>query len=430
MMIHMIKTVLIAAMLSAPLLCRGQLTLDECLDKAVGNYPLIRQYGLTERTLDLQLSDINKSWLPRISVYGQGTAQNNVPEFPETLRHMIEQAGADMKGLGHVQYKAGAEISQTIWDGGASQAQRAVERASAAEKAAATDVGLYSIRERVMNLFFGILLMEQQIAQTENTMRLLEADHRLIESMCKNGTATRSDADMTEALILVMRQSLTEAGSAMKSYRDMLGIFMGENIDGKTLTAPEAEMPVKTDPARPELALYDARINLNKAKDAASASSLRPRVGMFAQAFYGYPGFNNFEAMVRRDLSWNMLAGVKIQWNIDAFYTRRNTREKLATASAGVENEREVFLFNNRLEASSQSEAINSLRKVIEDDSRITALRKNVRLAAESQLKNGVIDATALLTKITDENQAELTARYHEIQLLQKIYQLKNILNQ
>ena len=63
------------------------------------------------------------------------------------------------------------------------------------------------------------------------------------------------------------------------------------------------------------------------------------------------------------------------------------------------------------------------------DDERIVTLRASVRQAAESQLKNGVIDATALLSKITDENLALLTARYHEIQLLQNIYKLKNTLN-
>ena len=57
-------------------------------------------------------------------------------------------------------------------------------------------------------------------------------------------------------------------------------------------------------------------------------------------------------------------------------------------------------------------------------------MRENVRKAAESQLDNGVIDATALLTKLTDEKQARLNASYHEIRLLQSIYQLKYTLNQ
>ena len=153
------------------------------------------------------------------------------------------------------------------------------------------------------------------------------------------------------------------------------------------------------------------------------------RIGLFAQAYYGYPGLNYFESMISRDFSFNVLAGVKLSWNLDSFYTKKNSLRKLAIANEGIENDREVFLFNTRLQTSSQTETIDGLRAIMSDDARIVDLRSNVRKAAESRLRNGVIDATALLVKITDENQARLTAAYHEIQLIQSIYKLKNIIN-
>ena len=244
--------------------------------------------------------------------------------------------------------------------------------------------------------------MEEQISQNKNTIALLEADHRLVSSMHVNGTAMQSD---------------------------ILGIFIGENLEDLSLVTPRADMPADLITQRPELRLFDARIRLNEARNAFSDASLRPKAGFFAQAFYGYPGFNNFESMATRDMSLNLLAGVKLSWNIDSFYTRSNARKMTAEAVAGVKNDREVFLFNNRMQAIAQAETINGLKKIIAEDSRIVALRGNVRRAAESQLKNGVIDATALLAKITDENQAQLTARYHRIRLLQNIYRLKNTLN-
>lgn len=407
----------------------AQLTLDQCLDKATTNYPLIRRYQLVENTKALQLSDINKGWLPRISVYAQSTAQNEVPDFPDPLRNMISQNGQNFDGMGHLQYRLGADISQTIWDGGAAKALRRIQHATADEAAASIAVGLYAVRERVIDLFFGILLMEEQISQNKNTIALLEADHRLVSSMHVNGTAMQSDADMIEAQILTMNQTLTDALSSLESYRDILGIFIGENLEDLSLVTPRADMPADLITQRPELRLFDARIRLNEARNAFSDASLRPKAGFFAQAFYGYPGFNNFESMATRDMSLNLLAGVKLSWNIDSFYTRSNARKMTAEAVAGVKNDREVFLFNNRMQAIAQAETINGLKKIIAEDSRIVALRGNVRRAAESQLKNGVIDATALLAKITDENQAQLTARYHRIRLLQNIYRLKNTLN-
>lgn len=412
-----------------PLSAVAEISLDYCLERAEDNYPLIKKYGLLEKTSELNLSDINKSWLPRIGVYGQVTAQNVVPEFPETLKNVLAQMGQESRKLGNVQYKAAVDVSQNVWDGGTSKAQRAVERASSAESQAALAVQIYAVREKVMNLYFGILLMDEQIAQTENTISLLRANHTRMESMVKDGVAMQSDADMIEAQMLSMTQQLVNARSAVKSYREVLSIYTGENLENENLEKPQAAMLSDLQSNRPELGLFDAQTRLNAIRRKVIDSSLMPRVGLFAQAYYGYPGFNYFESMINRKLSFNVLAGVKISWNIDSFYTKKNSLNKLALATEGVENDREVFLFNTGLQTCSQTEAINGLREAMEYDEKIVILRGNVRKAAESQLKNGVIDATALLSKITDENQALLTAAYHEIQLIQNIYKLKNTIN-
>lgn len=407
----------------------ADVTLDACLARAEENYPVIKRYGLIEQTADINLSDINKSWLPRIGVYAQATAQNVVPEFPETLRGVLAQMGQDYRGLGKIQYKIGADISQTIWDGGTSKVRRRIERASLAEQQASTAVQIYAIREKVMNLYFGILLIEEQIAQSENTLALLKANHELMKKMHAGGVAMQSDADMIEAQLLSVSQQIAGARSAAKSYRDVLSVYVGKNLDGERLIRPETRQPSDMRSDRPELGLFDARTRANNARSALTDSSVIPRIGFFAQAYYGYPGFNYFESMMRRRMSFNLLAGVKISWDIDSFYTKRNSQKKISIANGMIENDRETFLFNTRLQTQAQQEDIEGLRRVMADDSRIVELRAKVRAAAESQLRNGVIDATALLAKITDENQARLAARYHEIQLLQNIYKLKNTLN-
>lgn len=412
-----------------PISVTAQITLDYCLDRAEKNYPLIHKYDLVAKTTDLSLADINKGWLPRINVYGQATIQNVVPEFPGQLKDILAKLSQDYKGLGYFQYKVGVDVSQTIWDGGASKAQREIERTSAAEQQAALSVRMYAVREKVMDLYFGILLMDEQIAQAENTIALLKANHTLMQSMKTNGVAMQSDVDMVEAQLLTMTQQLTGARSAAKSYKDVLAVYIGESLDGKSLVKPEATMPANLESNRPELALFNAQNRHNNALDAAINSSVMPRIGFFAQSWYGYPGINYFESMMKRDPSFNLIAGVKISWNVDAFYSRKNSRRKLALAGEGIENDREVFLYNTRLQTTAQTQEIEGIRSVMADDSRIVELRSSVRQAAESQLRNGVIDATALLSKITDENQALLTARYHEIQLLQNIYKLKNTLN-
>lgn len=407
----------------------AEISLDKCLTAAEENYPLIERYGIIDNTTDVSLTDINKSWLPRINAYGQATMQNIVPEFPDALNEVLAKLGQEAKGIGRTQYKLGVDVTQTIWDGGSSKAQRDISRASSTEQKTAIAVKIYAVREKVIDLYFGILLIEEQIAQTENTVSLLKANHSLMTAMKAGGVAMQSDVDMVEAELLTMTQQLLSMQSAEKAYRGLLSIYTGANLDREKLVRPAATIPDTLESARPELEWFRARADYNNSRDAAVESSLKPRIGFFAQAWYGYPGINYFESMVSRDLSFNALAGVKISWNIDSFYTRQNSRRKLQLANDGVENDRDVFLFNTRLQTREQTEAIEGLRAVMAEDARIVALRSSVRMAAESQLRNGVIDATALLSKITEENQARLTATYHELQLLHDIYKLKHTLN-
>lgn len=420
--------ILILSILS-PLLATAGLTIEQCVEKACDNYPMVKKYDLLASTLDIDLSDINKGWLPRIGAYGQVTAQNVVPSFPESLSGVLQQMGQPMKGLGKLQYKAGVDVSQTIWDGGVSHAQRELRRAGTAAEQSGLDVEMYAVRQRVENLYFAILLTEEQIAQNRNTMTLLDATLERLKAMLRNGTAMQSDVDMIEAQKLTVMQGIAQAESALSGYRTVLGMFMGESLQVVELIRPDSVMPSELQSDRPEIKLFDTRIAAADASRRLADTALMPKVGLFAQAYYGYPGFDYFKSMITRDLSFNIMGGVKVSWNIDSFYTKRNVSRRNRLDIADIMAEKETFLFNSDMQVASQLEKIKGIRDVMKDDSRIMALRANVRKSAESQLQNGIIDTTALLTKITDENQAALTARYHEIQLVQEIYNLKYILN-
>lgn len=407
----------------------AQVTLEECITLAQDNYPLIKKYDLLNQTREVNLSDINKSWLPQINVYAQGTVQNETPSFPESLAGIISQSGTNVSGLNEWQYKIGADINQNVWDGGSSKVHRKMERAEDMERQSALDVQLYAIRERVEELYFGVLLIEEQAEQTRNMLALLQSNLDKLRVMLKNGVAMQSDVDMMEAQYLSTVQQLTHAESTSKSYRKILEIFTGKSLAGQELMKPCAYIPQDMAPDRPELRHFEAQLLVNEAREASITASVMPKIGLFAQAYYGYPGFDYFESMMNRNASFNILAGVKVSWNIGVFYTEKNDRRKLRLSSESIAVERDAFLFNTSMKTRSQLDHIDELKAVMKENDRIVELRTNVRKAAESQLDNGVIDTTDLLTKLTDEKQARLTASYHEIQLIQSIYKLKYTLN-
>ena len=424
---HFVLT-LFALLFSASNVC-ARLTLERCQQLAQENYPAIKKYGLIDKSLEIELSDINKSWLPSINAYGQGTIQNVVPAFPSALEDVLAQMGREVRGIGKFQYKIGVDVSQTIWDGGASKTRREIVRSQEEVQQSGLEVEMYALRQKVDNIYFAILLTEEQIKQSTQTLDLLNANLDLLRSMLKNGTAMRSDVDMVQAQALTLKQSITQAESSVKSYRTLLSIYVGEDVSAQQLVLPSAELPSSLTSNRPELKLFDSRRNALKTSQLMTNVSLMPKIGFFAQAYYGYPGFDYFKSMMNRDLSFNIMAGVRVSWNIDSFYTKKNKLVKTALYINNINIERETFLFNSRLQTESLLETLVCLRNVMQDDAQIIELRGNVRKAAESQLRNGIIDATALLSKITDENLAKLTAKFHEIQYIQEIYKIKNTLN-
>ncbi len=407
----------------------AQMTLETCQELAREHYPEVKQYDLIRLTEQYDLSNAARAWLPQLSLSAQATWQNEVPEFPEALSGMLSQAGVTIPGLKKDQYKVGLELNQTIWDGGKSNADKRLARTEAAEQRAMTDVDLYTLKKRVNELYFGILLLEEKLSQTYRTIALLESNLDKMRSLVTNGTALASDADAVEAELLTVRQQATQIEASRTSYRKMLELFIGEPLQGNLLR-PEFEEMATTELTRPELALFDARKKTLSAREALIKSSTRPKFGFFAQGYYGYPSMDYFASMMSNEWRWNLLTGIRMSWNFGAYYTKKNSLNKLRTAQQSIDLQRDVFRFETNLQVSQETGDIARLRKTIANDARIVSLRQSVREAAESKLRNGIIDTNDLLQKITDEAAARSAQSVHEIELLKALYELKHTTNQ
>lgn len=405
-------------------------SLDECRRLAREHYPEIQQYDLIAQTEQYDLSNAARAWIPQVVLSGQATWQSDVVAFPDALSGMLSQQGVSIPGMRREQYKVAIDVSQTIWDGGQSKASRAITKAEAAEQLGRVDVTLYDVQSRVDDLYFGILLLDERAAQTEAMIVLLESNLDRMRAYCKNGVALPADADAVEAELLTARQTLAQINSSRESYRRMLALFIGRPLNGGRLEKPATCEVMSRTSAHPELALFDAEAAKLKAQRKAVKSSLTPRFSVYAQGYYGYPGLDMFESMVSPNGGLNAIVGVRMSWNIGAFYTKRNTLGKIDAAERRIEVQRNTFLFHTQLQIEQEDGEIARLRKALEDDDRIVALRRSVRMAAESKLKNGVIDATDLLRTITDETAAALSRSTREIELIQAIYRLKQTLNQ
>ena len=405
-------------------------SLDECRHLAREHYPEIRQYDLIAQTEQYNLSNAARAWIPQVTLSGQATYQSATPTYPEAFNTILQANGIEMAGISRDQYKIAVDVSQHIWDGGKSKADKAIAEAEAKEQRSRVDVSLYDLQSRVDNLYFGILLLDERKAQTEALIEVLASNLARLQTYYRNGVAMQADVDAVEAELLTARQSPGQVESSRASYRRMLEIFIGQPLAAENLERPAMRELQSRTSARPELALFEAQESKLEAQRKAINASLMPRFSAFAQGYYGYPGLDMFKSMVSSAWTPNAIVGVRMSWNIGAFYTKRNNLEKLNAAEKQIAVQRDVFLFNTQMQTTQDDGEIARLRQAITDDSRIVELRRRVRMAAESQLKNGVIDATDLLRKISDETAAALARSTHEIELLQATYRLKTTLNQ
>ena len=399
-------------------------TLEECQRAAEQNFPLIRQYGLIEKTTDLNVANIQKGWLPQVSASAQATLQSDVPAFPDEFQKLYQQMGITMEGLERDQYRVGIDVQQTVYDGGNIKSQKEIARRQGELQSRQNEVTMYNVRRRVNEMYFSLLLIDEQIRLNADLQTVLEGNEKKLAAMLKGGTASESDWQNVKAERLNVVQKMTGLQSQRTALVRMLSTFCAMEVN--RLVKPEIpENTGSTVNLRPELKTIDAQLRLADAKEKALDATLMPRLGVFAQGYYGYPGYNMFEDMTGRKLSWNGIIGARLTWNIGALYSRKNDKAKLQAERETAEANRERFLLDNKMEQIQQNENISRYRQLMTDDEEIISLRSSIRKAAESKLAHGIIDVNDLVREINSENKARVEQCIHEIEMLKEIYNLK-----
>ena len=397
-------------------------TLEECQQAAEKHYPQIRQYGLIEKTTNFTVANIAKGWLPLISASAQAAYQSDAAAWPETMQGVMQQLGVPIKGLSKTQYRMGVDIYQLVYDGGALQAQQAVARSKGRVESAQMEVNLYALRQRVHEMYFSLLLLSEQIELNKDLQTLLFANAQRLEVMVKGGIAAESDWQSVKAEQLTAVQQGIALQSHQRALQQLLSAFCG--IEVKHPTKPVFPLlSQRPQLERPELRVFESQLQVLEAQEKALKSTFLPKFGFLAQGFYGYPGYNMFEDMMRHRWSLNAMVGAKLTWNLSAFYTRKNDKAKIEQQREMIENHRQTFLFNNHLQQVETEENMRKYQELMKNDAALLQLRTAVRKAGESKLAHGIIAISDLLRDINAENAARVQQTIHEIEWLKQVHQ-------
>ena len=428
------RHLLLAMVLSASLSTQA-ITLKESLQMTHDNYPAIRQYQLIEQTRDFTLENASKGWLPQVSASAGAYAFTD----PIKSNEQIARMGIDFKN-----YMANASVTirQNLYDGGEIAAQKEVTSAQSEVQKHQLHVSMYGINERVQQIYFSILLLDEQIVLNELHQKDLSTSEKNIRSLIKGGIANQSDLDAILVECLKLKQQKDAIVVSRQAYLQMLGVFIGKELMvSEKLEKPSMESNVLRTPEgttsdsssslflaknwginRPELQYYDSQNLLIDARRMQLDTRLRPTLSLF--------GMGMLHSKVSDMINYGMLAGgISLSWNIGALYTRKNDIRKLEVQRQMNDIQREVFLFNNRLQNEQEYGIIASLRKQIAQDTEIISLRESIRSKSDRKVQLGTESVNELVRDINAVNLAKTQKAMHEIQLLQEIYKLKYINN-
>ena len=401
----------------------AQLTIDSCYSAAMNNYPLVKSFNLIEESLELNLENASKSYLPQLSLSGRASWQSDVTQLPQSFIDLL--GGMGVSGISFPeqdQYRIVMELSQTIWDGGISSSVKENSRASTEVDRQSLEVNLYLLKERVNQLFFGILLLDEQLKLNNLFMDELTRNFDRIKSLSDNGIANSSDLNMIRVEQLTREQSVAEMNTMRRAYITMLSLFIGYELDDNVVLLKPLLTGIGNGAInRPELSLFAAQENRLDAQYGALNSKVMPRISLFAQGAYANPGLNMFNG----GFTPYFMGGVQFSWNIGGLYTLGNEKRLIGIAKNNIDVQKETFLFNTNMAITQKNGELEKFGELLIKDDEIIALRSDIISVSDVKLENGVISVNDYLRDIIAENMAKQTRMLHEMQLLLTIYQLK-----
>lgn len=413
----------------------AQVNLDSCRQWARENYPEVKRLGIIDATEECNLSNASRNWLPAVTLSAQGGWMSNVLDINDLLVnanheqaqqifHTITQ-NLGIKSMSHWQYSAGVDVVQPIYDGGATALQRDLARKQAVADRAKIEVSLNTLDEKVIEVYFAILLLEERRQQATMRSELLDKNLEKLRQLEKEGVAKLNDVQMVEVEQLKLQQACDMLDENIAVYRTTMSLLTYHNLAVESFVRPE--MPDAERPdfgTLPEMQFLETQRELLNLKYRYEKVKMRPKIGFMAQVRYGYPGTNIFRGLTQRSPQFNLGLGVKVSWDIAPFYKHKNNLELIRQDQATIDNHRELLLFRQRIGNVSLEKHVQRLATIREQDDRIVSLREKLRIAEETKLENDYVDATELLAKINDESEARLLRTIHETEILRDTYKL------
>ena len=386
------------------------ISLKYCYQQAAEQYPVTEKMAIQEKITELNVRIANTGYFPQVSLNGKASYQSEVTEFGLP-------GGGGPPAVSKDQYEAAIQVNQNIYNGGVTGIRKDLERSKGEQEILSTKVELHQVRAQIDQVYFGILLSQQQ----EKTIGLFIQDlqERLnsVRSKVENGVLLKSQQLILEAELIKARQDSASVMANIKAGYAVLGELIGQEIPEETvlmLPEPAFEMGM-AQPARPELALFESSTKTLEQQKRLAQTQKLPKLSAFGTAAYGRPGLNFLDD----DFHDYYIIGLRINWNFMDFLNSDEEVEILNFRQQQIQKNEEAFNLQLNAQLKRIEERIASIEENIIRDEEIIDIREQVVAESASQLENGVITSTEYVTELTNTNRARLSLFTNRIKLIQ-----------
>ncbi len=396
----------------------AQVTIEQCQEKAKANYPLIKQYDLIAKSTDYTISNANKAYLPQLSLNGiTGYIISGLPSISAPGQAAKEPSKYQLIGI--------AQLNQTIWDGGATRSQKDIAKANAEVERSNVDVSFYSITERVNQIYFGILVIDEQLKQLDILNENLNRNLNNVKLSKENGLAFQTDVDEVKAELLNLEQKRIEFKYTRTGYMQMLSFVIGEKLnENELLEKPVVVTSIETQTNnRPELSLFASQLKLVETQSSINKVYNMPKIGLIGAGVILHPGMN-LGSVKFNNIA---IAGLSMSWNTAGIYKNSNNKNLDQIRIDRITNQRETFLFTNQLQLTQTSSDIEKQKAIIVKDDEIVLLKGSIKKSYQLKYDNGICTMSDLINAMSKESEARSNQALHNMQLLMSMYNYKTI---
>ncbi len=382
------------------------ITLQQCYELVTVSYPLAKQTSLLETQNQLDKEVISKAKLPQLNLDAQATYQSDVIEIPIP--------NTNIEPLNKDQYRATLSVNQLIYNGGITNASLDAKTAHGKTKQKEVEVSLYQLKQQINQFYFSVLLAQETNALLVAKQAQLQAKLSEVKTGIEYGVVLPSSDKVLEAELLKINQQLITVEASKMVLIESLSTIIGIPLTiSTTFQNPLVETSINSELNRPELELFQLKKEEIESNEALLAKQNAPKLMGFATGGYGNPGLN----MLDNSFQAFYTVGVKLNWKVFDWNTTKKQRKSLSITKDIIDTETETFKLNTSTELNRQQKEIKKLEALISSDIEIIKLREEVLKSADSQLKNGVITASAYITELTNLYEDENTLIKHKIQL-------------